>query len=175
MITIIVINGKKSTTTFKEDSVLVLGSGIKGDVILSTLQLRLDKCLEYIQHNPDVVIVVSGGQGRGEDISEAEAMRRYLIQQNVDSTLIIKEDKSRDTRDNMQYSKIILDSCFTVLGKQNYTTVCITSDFHAYRSSLLAKRFGLNTTSYNSKVKWYIRPSTYCREVLSICKFWFLS
>ncbi len=170
MITIIVVvHGSRDTVTFREDGILVLGCGIRGETILPTLQSRLDKCLEYLDRNPGVPIVVSGGQGRNEDIAEAEAMKRYLVQNGVDEAQIIKEDQSRDTKDNFRYSKPAFDSLFP--GKE-YTVACITSDYHVFRIKMTAKDEGLDIKVLPAGVKWYLRPSAYCRESLSICKNW---
>jgi uncharacterized SAM-binding protein YcdF (DUF218 family) len=97
------IKGSKDTTTFDEEAVLVLGCGIRGETLLPTLKRRLDKCLEYLQHNPVALIVVSGGQGHNESISEAEAMKRYLISKGVNASQIIMENQSRNTKQNMQF------------------------------------------------------------------------
>ena len=169
MITIIGIQAAKNTTTFTEDCVLVLGSGLCGEKILPTLQYRLDKCLDYLQHNPNALIIVSGGQGRGETICESEAMKRYLVSKGVNAGQIIEENRSKNTRQNMQFSKIILDAFFP---SGNYSVVCITSGFHAYRAGKLSKMANLNLTHYNSKTAWYLYPQAYCRETLSVIKMW---
>jgi vancomycin permeability regulator SanA len=166
---IVIVNGCRNTVTFHEDAVLVLGCGIRGETVLPTLQSRLDRCLEYLNRNPGVPVVVSGGQGRNEDIPEAEAMKRCLVQNGVVEAQIIMEDRSRDTKDNFRYSKLLLDSLFA--GK-NYTVACITSDYHVFRIKKTARDEELNIRVYNAAVKWYLRPSAYCREALSICKSW---
>ena len=162
-------NGTKNTATFTEDCVLVLGGGIKGDKILPTLQFRLDKCIEYLQHNPKALIIVSGGQGVGETIAESIAMKRYLVSKGVNADQIVEENCSRNTRQNMQFSKILMDSLFSS-GK--YSVVCITSDFHAYRSGKLSKTVDLSVSHYNSRTLWYLYPMAYCRETFSIVKMW---
>ena len=162
-------NDMKNTTTFTEDCALVLGCGIRGEEILPTLKLRLDRCLEYLQHNPDAWIVVSGGQGRGEIMPESEAMKRYLVSKGVDSDRIIKEDQSLNTRENMLYSKKLMDAHFP---SGDYSVVCITSGYHAYRAGVLARKADLTVSHYNSRILWYIYPSAYCRETLSIIKVW---
>jgi uncharacterized SAM-binding protein YcdF (DUF218 family) len=168
MISFITVKGAKNTTTFDEDAILVLGCGIRGETPLPTLQRRLDKCLDYLQYNPMAVILVSGGQGHNETISEAEAMKHYLISKGIDSAQIITESRSLNTKQNMQFSKQLLDDYFST----GYTTVCITSHYHAYRAAVLAEKHDLNTTSYNAGIPWYLHPSAFCREVLSICKMW---
>jgi uncharacterized SAM-binding protein YcdF (DUF218 family) len=137
--------------------------------MLPTLQFRLDKCIDYMQHNPDALIIVSGGQGRGETIYESEAMKRYLVSKGVNAGQIFEENQSKNTRQNMQYSKIILDSLFS---KGNYSVVCITSDFHAFRAGKLSKKVNLPVSHYNAKTVWYLYPVAYCRETLSIIKMW---
>jgi uncharacterized SAM-binding protein YcdF (DUF218 family) len=161
--------GTKNTTTFTEDCALVLGSGLRGEKILPTLQYRLDKCLEYMQHNPKALIIVSGGLGRGETICESEAMKSYLVSKGIDAGKITEENQSKNTRQNMLYSKIIIDSLFP---SGNYTVVCITSDFHAYRANKLSQAVKLPVSHYNAKTVWYLYPAAYCRETLSIIKMW---
>ena len=161
--------GMKNTTAFNEDCALVLGSGIRGEKILPTLQFRLDKCLDYIQHNPEALIIVSGGKGRNETISESEAMKRYLISKGVDPNRIIEENQSKNTRQNMQFSKALLDTRFP---SGNYSVVCITSDYHAYRASKLSKKADLTVSHYSAKTAWYLYPAAYFRETLSIIKMW---
>jgi uncharacterized SAM-binding protein YcdF (DUF218 family) len=174
MILFIGVNGTKNTATFEEDCVLVLGCGIRGETLLPTLEKRLNKCLEYLNHNPNALIIVSGGQGHNEIISEAEAMKRYLVAKGVKAAQIVKEDQSRNTAQNMQLSKQLADDYFLSRGKTNYTIVCITSNYHAYRAAVLAKKSALTISHYNAGTPWYLCPSAYCREVLSIVKMWIL-
>lgn len=168
-VSIIIVGGARSADTFDEDCVIVLGCGIRGEELLPTLKSRLDKCIAYLARNPDVPVVVSGGQGHNESISEGEAMRRYLVANGIDNTRVIVEDKARDTRQNFQYSKQLLDSRFDGM---EYSAACITSDYHIYRSRLIAQRNAIEANFYPSGVVWYLRPAAYCREVLSVCLAW---
>jgi uncharacterized SAM-binding protein YcdF (DUF218 family) len=168
MIVFISINGAKDTATFNEEAVLVLGCGIRGETLLPTLQRRLDKCLDYLQHNPKTFIIVSGGQGRKEAISEAEAMKRYLVSKGINATQIITEDQSRNTKQNMQFSGQILKHYFPA----GCTVVCITSNYHTFRAKKLAEKQGINVTFYNAETAWYLYPSALFREVFSVCKMW---
>ena len=162
-------NGKINTTTFTEDCALVLGGGLRGEKILPTLKFRLDKCIDYLQRNPKALIVVSGGKGAGESIPESVAMKRYLVANGVNAGQIFEENQSKNTRQNMQYSKVLLDSLF---ASGNYSVVCITSDFHSYRAGKLSKKANLTVSHYNAKTAWYLYPAAYCRETLSIVKMW---
>jgi len=169
MFMIIGRHGTKHTTTFTEDCALVLGGGLSGEEIVPSLQHRLDKCLEYLQHNPKALVIVSGGQGPGETICESVAMKRYLVSKGVDAGQIVEENQSKNTRQNMKFSKILLDSIFS---SRNYSVVCITSDFHAYRAGKLSQKVDLTVSHYNSKIDWYLYPVSYCKETLSIIKMW---
>lgn len=166
---LIIIGGNKNEVTFNEDCVLVFGCGVRGETVLPTLQSRLDKCVEYHLQNPTAPIIVSGGQGSRENISEAEAMKQYLTGKGLHPSLIIMEDQSRNTIQNIAFSKNILDAYY--YGR-HYSVACITSDYHALRCRQAAKKAGYDAYFYPAGVKWYLRPSAYCREVLSICKFW---
>jgi uncharacterized SAM-binding protein YcdF (DUF218 family) len=169
MFLLIYSHGTRNNTTYTEDCVLVLGCGIRGEKVLTTLQYRLDKCLEYLQHNPEALVVVSGGQDKKNAISEAAAMKRYLVSKGVDAAQIVEEDQSKNTRQNMQFSRTLLNSRL-IAG--NYSVVCITSDYHAYRAGNLAKKAKLKVSHYNAKTAWYLYPVAYCTETLSIFKMW---
>jgi len=166
---IVIRTGTKDTVSFDEDCVIILGCGIRGDVVLPTLQARLDKAMEYIKRNPEAIIIVSGGQGSKEDITEAEAMMRFLLTRGISQERIIKEEASRNTIQNLRNSKDILDRLF--FGRE-YTSAVITSDYHAYRVGMVASDVGIDARSFNANVEWYLRPSAYSREALSVCKYW---
>lgn len=168
---VVVYHGTHDTVDFKEDCVLVLGCGIRGEIVLPTLESRLNQCLEYLKRNPKAIVIVSGGRGHNEDITEAEAMMRYLCTHGVPEQQIIKEEKSRNTIENFTYSKVILDSLFP---GRNYVVAAISSDYHAYRVRLVASDVGVVSHSYSAGVKWYLRPSAYSREALSVCRYWMI-
>ncbi|OGO82399.1 MAG: hypothetical protein A2Y18_00860 [Clostridiales bacterium GWD2_32_19] len=164
----IFIAGRIDTVNFTEDAVIVLGAGIKGDTVGAGLASRLDKCVEYVSKNDKAVIVVSGGQGPQENISEALAMERYLIDKGISKDKIIKEDKSTSTFENFKFSKEILDSKFG----ERYNVAYITNDFHIYRAGVTAKRVGLEVSNFSAGIEFYMIPPTYAREVLAVLKMW---
>ena len=99
---------------------------------------RLEVALAFAQANPASPIVLSGGQGYGEDISEAEAMKRYLLEKGVDESRLYMEDKSTNTFENIQFSKRILEE-----HRLSPTVVIATQEFHQYRAQAFARRAGL--------------------------------
>ena len=155
------VYGQADTDTGKEDAVIVLGAGLRGDRLSLVLKERLDSALEYAEENPEALIVVSGGQGRGETITEAKAMSRYLIARGVPEDRILREGKSTSTAENFRYSKAILDEVM----EGDYTVVYITNDFHLFRAGILAGDAGLTANRKGAKLEWYLFPMTYLREI----------
>ncbi len=167
----VAIYGQNDTVTYNEDVVIVLGSGVKGNQPGAPLKLRLDKALIYHEKNPDAYIVVTGGMGNGERLSEAEVMKNYLVINGADEDKILMETESTSTRENMRFSKTILDEVL----KGDYSINVITNDFHMYRSLYLAKDEGFKQVhSMHTGLKWYNILPCYIRESLAILKTWII-
>ncbi len=160
------VYGRKSTAKFDEDAAIVLGSGIRGDHVSPNLARRLDRAIEYHEKNPKAFIIVSGGQGRDEQITEAQAMERYLISKGVSKEKIIKEEKSTTTEENFLFSLEIARERGLYTDKMLY----ITSTFHIYRAGLLLKRMGIKMEHMGSGIVWYTVPMSYMREVMAIVR-----
>jgi len=154
--------------------VIILGAGIKGESPSLTLVQRLDAAIEYISsQNNKVKIIVSGGQGKGESISEAEAMKRYLVNKGVQEEIIM-EDKSRNTIENLSFSKKIIEEDSNK-NVEEVDVKIITSDFHALRSNLIANRLGYNDKSFfTNRTLPILMPVMYSREFFAIIKFFLL-
>lgn len=161
--------GKKSNVNYNEDAVIVLGAGIRGEEVSESLRSRLDAAMKYYQKNPKVIIIVSGGQGPQETITEALAMEQYLLEQGMPAEQIIKEQMATSTRENYLYSKEVLDRQFD----GTYKVAFISSDYHIYRAKLIAKSVGFDEIIYlGSDTPWYqILPSG-IRECLAVMKQW---
>jgi uncharacterized SAM-binding protein YcdF (DUF218 family) len=116
---------------------VILGCQVKpwGPSIL--LQDRLDKALEYLEDNPDLVVVVSGGQGPDEPVPEAQAMAEYLVEHGVSKEQIILEDQSYNTMQNLSRSVMLLEK----LGYDDQEGVVVVSNgFHLTRVRMLWAR-----------------------------------
>jgi len=164
----IFISSKTNPADFTEDAVIVLGTAVHGERPSTPLILRLEKCIEYTKKNPKAIIIVSGGQGAQEDVTEAYAMKKYLTKKGIKAENIIEEDKATSTNENFKYSKIILDNYFN----KNYKVAYITNDFHSYRSYKLAKLNGINALSYNTNTNITAVLPSYMREVLALIQLY---
>lgn len=161
--------GTADNATYNENAVIVLGAAVHGETPSLALRDRLDAAVEYSAKNPEAVIIVSGGKGSQENLSEAEAMARYLVTKGISADKIIKEDKSTSTYENFLNSKVILEERFG----DNYTLCFVTSEYHVFRAQSIAKSADFeNITHTNSATRWYsVLPGT-LREVLAVMKFW---
>lgn len=152
-----------------ENAVIVLGSGIRGELLTVGLKNRLDCAIEIYRENPDVTIIVSGGQGPQEDITEALAMERYLLSCGVDGKKIIKEEQATSTYENFYYSKQILEGLFG----ENYKVAFVTNEYHVFRAGSLAEIAGIEDISHaHSSTKWYTVIPSCIRECMAVVKLW---
>ena len=148
------------------DVMIVLGAGLWGDKVSPQLRLRLDTAMELIEKNNEITIIVSGGQGEDELISEAEAMKKYLVNKGANSNNIYTEDKSVSTSENIAFSKKILDE----MKFDNPEVVLVTTDFHVYRAKMLAKSMGLDIRGQAAPNIESIRKKNMNRERLALVK-----
>lgn len=146
------------------DYLIVLGCQVKGNGPSKSLRERLDTAKEYMEQNPQTKAILSGGQGRGENISEAACMFQYLTEQGVDPARLIMEDKSTTTVENLDFSRAFLDE-----GKEKIGLV--TNNFHIYRSVRIAKKAGYkNVCGIAAPSRTMLLPHYLVREFLALSK-----
>ena len=163
------VYGASDNVTYSEDAVIVLGAAVRGDRITLPLKYRLDKAVEYAEKNPEALIVVSGGQGMQESVTEASAMEKYLVENGVDAHRIIKEEKATSTNENMRFSKALLDERLS----EGYSVAVITNGFHVYRGTEIARAEGFaDVTHMGADLQWYNLLPCYLRESLAVLKLW---
>lgn len=150
------------------DFIIIHGAGLyNGSQVTPLLKKRIDKAVEAYHQakNPNIKLIVSGGKGSDEKISEAQAMRNYLLSNTtIPEDRILLEDKSKTTYENLLYSK--------QLGKQfipNPTFLFVTNDYHIYRTSAYAKQIGMHGDGLGCKTASYYIPSAFIREFIALC------
>lgn len=163
-------DGHTSSSTYG-DSILVLGAGLlHGNQISASLQYRLDKAVEIHKKTLEHMIIVSGGQGRDETISEAAAMKAYLISQGIEESLILMEDQSTNTHENFQYSKKVMEEH----GITSLHITLITNGFHMHRASYLGKLAGFEIERAPAKGLWTLELCSYTREFFGTMRAYIL-
>ena len=157
--------GRLDNATGNEDALIVLGCGVRGDRVSVGLARRLDKAAAYYKEHPDVLVVVSGGQGAQETIPEADAMERYLLACGVPQAKILKEPKAASTLENLRFSDALLREA---LNTDDYTAALVTSRFHVFRAQHVAYALGLFYTHLGAGSIWYTVPMNNLRELVAI-------
>ncbi len=146
------------------DYLIVLGAQVRGTTVSKSLKKRLDTATEYLLHNPNTMVIVSGGQGYGEDISEAEAMKKYLMTKGIEEQRIMMEDQSTNTDENIRFSK-------ELLRDQNATVAIVTNGFHVFRSVSIARKQGLTSVQgLAAPTDQILNLNYYIREAFGVLK-----
>ena len=152
-----------------KDFIIIPGCWFRADGSLPPLlRGRADKALEFWHRQKDetgkeAVFIPSGGQGSNEPMPEAEAIRQYLLSKGIEDRLILPEDRSRNTYENMANSGRIIRET-----KPDGKTVFSTSSYHVFRSGLWAVRAGLPAEGIGSRTKWWFWPNAFMRETAGL-------
>ena len=163
---LIIIEARKKEIN-KVDYVIVLGARLYGDIPAPALKERLKAAKDYLLDNEEVDVIVTGGQGADEDIAEAEAMSKYLIDNAIGIERIIIEDKSTSTFENLKFS---LDILGEKEDNQELEVLIVTNDYHLFRSKFLAKRLGMLPYGLPAKTPPSMIPWAYIREYFAVIK-----
>ena len=166
---LILLEGSK-TQTKKVDYLIVLGARLYGETPSPSLLERLKVALKYLENNKSVKVVVSGGQGADEDIPEALAMSKYLIDKGIDENMVIIEDKSTSTFENLSLS---LDKIRQVDDSEDIEVLIATNKYHLFRSKMLANRLGMKSYGLPARIPSTTIFTSYIREYFAVIKSFF--
>lgn len=154
-----------NATPPKDATVVVLGSQVKGSEPSLDLLQRIKAATDYLKANPQARCIVSGGQGKNEQVTEASVMKRYLIQNGIDASRITEENTSTTTQENLANSlKIIQQKSFSK------NIAIVTDEYHQFRAGFIAGRTGLTPYSVCAHTPWFIFSACYARELLALTK-----
>ena len=142
---------------------VVLGCSVKGTKPSRILEERIDAAYEYLSENKDAVCILSGGQGPGEDITEAQCMYDVLTGRGIDKKRLILEERSTTTEENLKYTREILKDRGLAM-----TVTLITSEFHEYRANQMAGKLGIESYSTPAHTFFVYFPTYYVRELYGI-------
>ena len=172
-IEVYVINvGRSDLSALPADAVVVLGAGVNGKSPSLSLYTRLTAALDYLEENPDVPVVLTGGLGYGEEITEARCMYDWLTARGVDPARLIMEEQAGNTAENFAFSKELLEEQ-GIDPAENLVAV-VTNDFHIARSRLIAARQGYgHAFGVPAKLPWrHLEVNYYLRESFAMVKTW---
>ncbi len=162
--------GRGGSAKGDEAAIIVLGAGLHRTRVSDILERRLWAALQASEQNPAALVVVSGGQGRGEDIPEAAAMQSWLVAQGLPEGRILAEDKSTSTRTNLQFCRALLEA--RGLPPQAPVAV-VTNTFHCYRARCYARQAGFGEVrSIPASMNRPTFLQNYLREALAVLALW---
>lgn len=154
-------------TPAENSTVVVLGCRVYGERASLSLKERLDAARAYLTEHENAKCILSGGQGPGESITEAECMYRYLVSHGIEAGRLYKEERSTSTRENLLYSGMLIEE-----HGLNPAIAIVTSEYHEYRAGKIAGEMGLKYGAVPGRSAWWMFPTHYVRELYAILYEW---
>ncbi len=156
------------------DYAIVFGAGVNGRTPSRSLMTRINAAIKYGRENPDTVFILSGGQGRGEEITEAQCMYDYMVKSGIDGSRLILEDKATNTRENAKFSCEII---FSEDPGFNGRVCVITEVYHGARAKLCTENMGISDVVVKTGYSGYpiLTVNYYLREVFALWNYIFFN
>nr|WP_300004787.1 YdcF family protein [Tissierella sp.] len=167
----LIIKEAKKTYNEKTDYLFILGAKLYGEKPSPLLEERLKVGVKYLKTYQDVKVVVAGGKGHDELISEAESMKSYLLEEGIEEYRIILEDKSVNTFENIKFG---LEKIRSFDEREDIEIIIASSNFHLFRSKFIAKRAGVKAYGLAAKVPPTSIVPSYLREYFAVIKTFFI-
>lgn len=148
---------------------VVLGAGVNGTEPSRSLNERLNAAYNYLCANPESVAILSGGQGRGEDITEAACMYRELTELGISPSRLLLDEQSFSTIENLQFSLELLEK---ELGFRPDQVGVVSSEYHIFRAKLFAKSLGVEAQGIPAATtRISLRLNYFLREIAAVWKY----
>lgn len=140
---------------------IVLGAKVNGEEMSLSLLNRAKTALSYLEDNPNTIVIVTGGKGKGENMTEAEALRRFFIENHINENRILVEDRSTSTYENLKFTKELyaIDEA-----------VIVSNDFHLYRATTFANKVGIIGYPLAAETPKIVKATLFIREYAAVVK-----
>lgn len=144
------------------DTAIVLGAAVSLDDVSPVYRERLNHAITLYNDGYAQTIITTGGSIDGQSDSDAYVAKKYLVENGIPESVIITEDHSTITEENLEFSKDIMD-------EYGFRTALIVSDpLHMKRAMLMAKDCGIEAFSSPTQTSMYRSLKTkfpfLCRE-----------
>jgi len=144
------------------DYIIVLGARVNGTEPSPALRARTEAAIEYLNANPDTLVIASGGQGDDEEMAEADCIIRLLKEAGIEENRILRESKSTSTAENIRYSYAMMDDAAASVG-------IVTNGYHMFRAKLIAKSHGEHPVSgVSAYSSVFMLPHNMTREFMTL-------
>ena len=144
MIAIVVTGGKimfKALDTQGEFTHLILlGTTVDGTEPSPMLNDRIQAAAKFLEKNPDVICVATGGKTEGGTITQAQCMFNELQKLGIEPSRIRKEEQATTIRENIQFSLALLEK---ELGTVPGEVGVLTNEFHLLRATMIVEDAGV--------------------------------
>lgn len=157
-----------SVDSYGGRTVIVLGCHVRGDTPGPSLEKRIEKAFETLSADASLTAILTGGQGEGEYITEAEAMKRALTGLGIDEKRLILEDRSVNTEENIKFAAELIEK--NGLSKDVLT---VTQSFHQSRAAAYCFRYGLSPAPLNARSEILSYPTYFIRELFGVTYYLF--
>lgn len=149
---------------------VVLGAKVNREVPTLSLVERLIAAKNYLETYPQAKAVLSGGQGEGENISEAECMRRWLAEKGIADGRLLLEDRSHSTSENIANALAIIDADG---GDRSGRVAIVSSEYHLCRARKIAASYGCTPVGVAAHTGWpVLRLNYFIREAFGMAWQW---
>ena len=163
---IIIFRGSKGDPEGDFQYLVVLGAKVNGTEPSLALRDRLNAAGEYLINHPDVVAILSGGQGPDEGMTEASCMFRELVEMGIEPERLWLEEKSTSTWENLNFSLDIIEE---KTGERPERIGLLSSEYHLFRAGLLARECGVTASCVPARTSWFtLRLNYFLREVAGV-------
>lgn len=155
---------------YDQDYLIVLGAGlINGEKVTPLLARRIDTAIHFYRlqqkaKGKHAKLLMSGGQGPDEKISEAQAMKHYALSQGIPEEDILLEDRSTTTLENMRFSKKIMEEH----SPNGYKAIFSSNNYHIFRAAIFANQAGVAADGIGANTAFYYLPNAFLREFVAI-------
>lgn len=166
---IIFFRTARHSPSYDKDYIVILGCRLKPDGTLYPLvRGRVDRAMEFAAAQeaaggPAPIFIPSGGKGGNEPVAEGEGMANYLIENGIPKDRVFPETESKNTKENMRFSKAIAEKI-----KPDAKGIFSTTNYHVFRSGIIAKKEGIELDGVGAKTKWYFWPNALIREFIGL-------
>ena len=165
-----IIKNARTDSDAERPYLVVLGAAVYGEQPSLTLVRRLEGALDYLGRYPDSVAIVSGGMGRGENITEAQAMHDWLIRQGIPEERIVMEPRATSTQENLEYS-------FALIRERgddpDGNVAVVSSAYHLYRAKSMARMQGVEAAGVAAPWGYkMVMLNYFIREAFGVTHLW---
>ena len=166
---VLILSSARTDKGPERSYLIVLGAAVHGRTPSLSLLNRLDGALNYLESFPDSKVIVCGGQGKGEDISEAQCMKEWLMSRGIDEERILPEDRSTSTMENLRNARDIILS----EGGSTDDVAILSSNYHLYRAKQMAKLLGMNAAGVACPMGYPVYTvGMFIREAFGVTHLW---